>query len=143
MCPVTARAVAPADLLVRARAFHASELPFVFGLVRPDAALPPNWPRPEGSEAQALSDAMLDHWVGFARTGSPDAAGRPTWAPYSSGEAYMRFADRPIPSSDMLPGMFELLEAWVAERRRAGEQWFLNAGVAARSDISSLHRARP
>ena len=74
---------------------------------------------------------MMDYWVSFARTGSPNGSGRPNWAPYSSNEAYMRFGDRPMPSSDMLPGMFELLEAWVAERRRTGGQWFLNAGVAA------------
>ena len=43
----------------------------------------------------------------------------------------MRFAERPAAETDMLPGMFEMQEAWVGARRRAGEQWFLNVGVAA------------
>lgn len=122
------------DAASRARdycAFHASELPYVFGHVGPAAVLPPNWPRPDGAGDAALSDAMLDYWVSFARTGTPNGDGRPVWAPYAEGEAYMRFAGRPIPSVDLYPGMFELHEQWVAERRRAGAQWFVEVGVAA------------
>jgi para-nitrobenzyl esterase len=118
-------------------AFHASELPYVFGLVRPDAALPPNWPRPAGPDEAALSEAIIDYWVSFARTGSPNGPGRPHWRPYSDREAYMRFAGRPIPSTDLLPGMFELHETSVGARRRAGTQWFLDVGVSAPTIPSS------
>ena len=122
------------DPAARARdlcAFHASELPYVFGRTGPDAELPPNWPRPDGPAEAALSEAMVDYWAGFARTGTPEAPGRPRWPPYGESEAYMRFAGRPMAETDLYPGMFELHEARVAARRRAGEQWFLDVGVAA------------
>lgn len=112
-------------------AFHASEVPYVFGHVGPDAVLPVHWPRPEGADETALSAAMLDYWVRFARTGRPSSDGHPRWRPYSDGQAYMRFSARPIPDSDPIPGMFEMQEAVVDRRRRAGRQWFVNVGVAA------------
>ncbi|TSH90671.1 carboxylesterase family protein [Verticiella sediminum] len=112
-------------------AFHASELPYVFGQVGPDAALSVNWPRPEGAAEAALSDAMLDYWVGFIRDGVPAGAGRPAWPPYARNEGYMRFADGPKPGADPIAGMFEMQEELVSRRRRAGQQWFLNVGVAA------------
>lgn len=115
------------DAASRARdycAFHASELPYVFGQTGPNGALAPNWPRPDGAEDAALSEAMTDYWTSFARTGNPNGTGRPVWAPYAEGEAYMRFAARPIPSTDLYPGMFELHEAWMNARRAANRQWF-------------------
>ncbi len=121
----------PATAARRLCGFHASELPYVFGQVGTDAALPPNWPRPVAAGAAALSDAMIDYWVGFARTGTPRAARAPAWPPYGDDEAYMRFGERPVVATDPVPGMFELQEAVVDRRRRAGQQWFVNVGVAA------------
>lgn len=112
-------------------AFHASELPFVFGQTGPDAALPPNWPRPESVEDAALSSAMMDYWTSFARTGVPHSGGQPVWPAYSEGEAYMRFSGTPIADTDLLPGMFEMQEELVRRRRENGEQWFVNVGVNA------------
>lgn len=109
-------------------AFHASELPYMFGNLGAGVALPPNWPRPDGPDDATLSDAMMDYWVAFARTGRPDAAGRPHWRPYAEGEAYMRFADRPYPETDMLPGMFEAQDAWMRERQCADMQWLPGVG---------------
>ena len=74
---------------------------------------------------------MLDYWVSFATTGTPRSARGPAWSPYGRDESYMRFASVPVAGRDMLPGMFELLEELVRRRRRAGEQWFVNVGVAA------------
>ncbi len=122
------------DPAARARglcAFHAAELPFVFGHVGREVALPPNWPRPAGAAEESLSETMLEYWIAFATGGTPNGAGRPHWPPYSGRGAYMRFAERPTAEADLLPGMFELQEAWVAARRRAGEPWFANVGVAA------------
>lgn len=114
------------------RAFHASELPFVFGQIGKDARLPPNWPRPDGQDDLALSDAMMDYWVAFARTGKPDAAGRPIWPAFQPGKNYMLFSQTAIPSRDPYPGMYELNEQVVARRVRAGnQQWFFNVGIAA------------
>ena len=122
------------DPAARARslcAFHAAELPYVFGQIGSEGALPPNWPRPDGAAEAALSEAMMDYWVGFATTGDPNGPGRPSWPAYADGEGYMRFSGGPVAATDLYPGMFEMHEAWVAARRRAGEQWFLNVGVAA------------
>lgn len=111
--------------------FHASEVPFVFGHIGPDASLPENWPRPEGAEQRALSKTMMRYWVNFAKTGVPSSQGGPQWKPYASAENYMRFADKPIAATHPEPGMFELHEEVVNRRRQAGQQWFLNVGVAA------------
>jgi para-nitrobenzyl esterase len=111
-------------------AFHASELPFVFGHVGQDAWLPASWPRPDGNNDRSLSDAMISYWVGFAETGVPAQAGYPEWQEYSAGEAYMHFADEAIPGNDPVSGMFELQEEVVTRRRHVNQQWFLNVGVA-------------
>lgn len=118
------------DAAMRARdlcAFHAGELPYVFGLPR----LPSSWPRPEGEEDRALSEAMLDYWASFAATGVPRTRLGPAWPAYGSDQSYMRFSSVPVAGRDLLPGMFELQEALVSRRRRAGVQWFANVGVAA------------
>jgi para-nitrobenzyl esterase len=111
-------------------AFHASELPFVFGHVGHEAWLPPNWPRPDSNEDKSLSDAMIGYWVGFAKSGIPAQAGLPQWRAYSDGEDYMRFGDEAVPSKNPVPGMFELQEDVVARRRHAEQPWFINVGVA-------------
>lgn len=43
----------------------------------------------------------------------------------------MHSAERPRLAHDLLPGMFEMQEALVERRRKVGQQWFLNVGVAA------------
>lgn len=113
-------------------AFHAGELPFVFGHLR-RKRLPPNWPVPSRPTDAALSRTMMDYWTSFAATGTPRSGDGPPWPRYSEGAAYMRFDRGAHAGTDPLPGMFELHEEMVRRHRRAGEQWFLKAGVA-RSD---------
>ena len=112
-------------------AFHASDVPYVFGQIDPGATLPPNWPRPEGDGEQALSAVMMDYWTNFAKTGVPSSPNGPAWNPYSADEAYMRFSGEAIAETDLLSGMFEMQEELVGRRRRAGMQWFFNVGVTA------------
>jgi para-nitrobenzyl esterase len=112
-------------------AFHASDLPYVFGQVGEDAALAPNWPAPDGEGARALSASMIDYWVSFAASGTPESDGAAAWRPYSEDEAYLRFADRPLAGTDPVSGMFELQNEWVRRRREAGAQWFIDVGVNA------------
>ncbi|HTU12581.1 MAG TPA: carboxylesterase family protein [Allosphingosinicella sp.] len=122
------------DAAARARdlcAFHAAELPYVFGLVGPRWSLPATWPRPDSDTDRALSAAMMDYWVSFAAAGVPRSARGPAWPAYGTAQAYIRFADVPIAGRDPFPGMFELQEELVSRRRAAGEPWFLNVGVAA------------
>ena len=54
-------------------AFHSDEIEYVFGTLdtRPGAV----W-RPEDRK---LSEAMMDYWTNFARTGDPNGAGLPEW----------------------------------------------------------------
>jgi para-nitrobenzyl esterase len=110
-------------------AFHASELPFVFGTFD---ATPPYWPNPpQGAEETALSEAMIDYWTSFARDGRPRAAHAPDWAPFAgAGGAYMHFTDAPHLSRDLMPGMYALNEAVVCRRNAAGGiGWNWNVGL--------------
>jgi len=110
-------------------AFHASELPFVFGTLE---ATTPNWPKiPATPQETSLSEAMIGYWTSFARTGKPRAANQPDWPPYGSAHSYMAFADAPHPSNHLLPGMYEFNEAVVSRSRASGDiAWNWNAGLA-------------
>jgi para-nitrobenzyl esterase len=108
-------------------AFHGSEMPYTFGHVGKDAVLPPNWPLPDGPEEAVLSDAMISYWTSFARTGVPKAPGQPDWPPYAQNKGYMDFVETPEPSTNLMPGMFELQEEIVRRARRAGDQPWVGA----------------
>jgi para-nitrobenzyl esterase len=112
-------------------AFHASELPFVFGRTGDVRAFPPNWPVPDSEASRALSGAMIDYWVSFAATGTPQSGSGPAWEPYSDGQSYLRFADHPVAGRNPVPGMFEMQEELVRRRRAQDENWFINVGVNA------------
>jgi para-nitrobenzyl esterase len=53
---------------------HGLEVPFVFGSVRRPEVVPFTG---GGPGAEALSDAMIDAWTAFARTGDPSVPGTP------------------------------------------------------------------
>ena len=109
-------------------AFHASELPYVFGTYE---HTPPHWPAIPGTvEDRRLSDAMMSYWLGFARDGRPVAEGQPQWRPYGEDRAYITFDGAPAPGQHLMPGMFELVETVVCRRRIQGETpWHWNVGV--------------
>ncbi len=109
-------------------AFHASEIPFVFGTAD---ATPPLWPKvPEDAANLKLSETMSAYWASFARDGAPSAEGQPSWPPYGTDQAYMKFADAPIPGLHVLPGMYEFNEKVVCRRRAAGGiAWNWNVGL--------------
>jgi len=109
-------------------AFHAAELPYVFGTA---GQTPPFWPKvPDTLAERRLSDAMMSYWVSFARTGEPVANGQPAWLPYGKEANYMAFAQGPKPGAKLFPGMFALHEAAMCRRRAAGDQpWNWNTGV--------------
>jgi para-nitrobenzyl esterase len=110
-------------------AFHASELPYVFGTLD---GTPPLWPKvPASPREDALSDAMIDYWTSFARTGSPRAANAPDWPAYGSAGAYLHFTDTPHPETHLMPGMYRLNEEVVCRRVAAGGlAWNWNVGLA-------------
>ncbi len=61
-------------------AIHAMELPFVFGTLGTALGLTAG----DTPAAHALSDAVQDAWLGFARTGRPKSAKLPDWPPYDA-----------------------------------------------------------
>ncbi len=62
----------------RPRAFHCAEIPFVFA--NTDVC---DHMTGGGSRARALSSIVSDAWIQFARTGDPNHAAMPAWAPCS------------------------------------------------------------
>jgi para-nitrobenzyl esterase len=63
----------------RPRAFHCSEIAFVFDNTDRCASMTGGVP-----EARSLAGKMSDAWINFARTGDPNHANFPHWPPFSS-----------------------------------------------------------
>jgi para-nitrobenzyl esterase len=114
-------------------AFHASELPYVFGRVADLATFAPNWPRPPATTAESqLTDAMTSYWASFVRDGVPKAAGMPAWPRFTAQDrGYLDIDERPAAARDLHPGPFAFADALVAERRQQGRGWRLDIGFAA------------
>lgn len=110
-------------------AFHASELPYVFGTAN---RTPARWPAVPATPAEKqLTTAMLDYWASFARTGTPAAASAPAWPAYGRERAYLAFEDVPHAKVNLMPGMYELNEQVVCRRRaKGGIPWHWNVGLA-------------
>jgi para-nitrobenzyl esterase len=123
----------PAQAARGLTAFHASELPYVFGQVGEGAKLGPNWPRPPlTAEETALSDAMMAYWVSFVRTGAPTASGETGWPRFTARERdYLDIDARPVAARDLQPAAFGWADALVAERRARGRAWRLDIGFSA------------
>ncbi|RYE04316.1 MAG: carboxylesterase family protein [Sphingomonadales bacterium] len=110
-------------------AFHASELPYVFGTFD---GVGPLWPKiPETPAEHALSDAMIGYWTSFAATGAPKASGAPDWPVFGATRSYLHFTDTPKAEAGLLPGMFELHETVMCRRKATGTiPWMWNSSVA-------------
>jgi para-nitrobenzyl esterase len=120
----------PAADTARLHAFHASELPYVFGTAD---RTPPRWPKlPDLPQETELSEAMVGYWTSFATAGEPSAANQPSWPAYGTTRAYMWFAETPRAGTHLLPGMYELSEQVVCRRRaKGGLPWNWNVGLVA------------
>jgi para-nitrobenzyl esterase len=57
-------------------AYHGTEIPYVFDMHD-------DWLPTEAADRQ-LTDAVMDYWVQFARSGDPNIPGRPEWPAYST-----------------------------------------------------------
>jgi para-nitrobenzyl esterase len=111
-------------------AFHASEIPYVFGTFD---GTPAGWPPiPDTAGERRLSGAMLDYWTSFARNGRPTAMNGPDWAPFGPDSAYMNFGATPRLSKPFMPGMYELHEQIMCRRKQDGTQsWNWRMGSTA------------
>jgi para-nitrobenzyl esterase len=109
-------------------AFHASEIPYIFGTAD---RTPPLWPKIDANTQEAdLAEALSAYWAAFARDGQPKAPGQPAWQPYGTDRAYMNFGVAPKPATHLLPGMYELNEEIVCRRRARGDTpWNWNFGI--------------
>lgn len=109
-------------------AFHASELPFVFGTMK---RTPPYWPEiPTNRTEKRLSDAMIGYWTSFASAGLPKAANEQDWPAFGASGDYMLFSDSPHASRGLMPGMYGLHEAAVCRRKaKGGLAWNWNTGI--------------
>jgi len=109
-------------------AFHASEIPYMFGTFDGVGA---QWPKiPETAEEQGLSDAMIGYWTSFAMTGVPRAANAPDWPAFGAERNVMHFAAAPVPVKDFMPGMFQLNEEVMCRRKATGKvPWHWNVGL--------------
>ena len=109
-------------------AFHASELPYVFGTLD---RIGPLWPKiPDTASERAFSDALLDYWASFARDGRPVAANAPDWPVYGAAQAYLHLAAMPEAKTDLMPGMYELNEAAKCRKESIKVGWNWNVGLA-------------
>ena len=118
----------PAEDAAGLHGFHASELPFVFGTFDSTPAM---WPKvPHSVSERKFSDAVIEYWTSFARTGKPRAMGEPDWPAYGKADAYMDFGMVPKVEEHVLPGMYSFNEEVVCRRRVAGDLgWNWNVGL--------------
>jgi para-nitrobenzyl esterase len=72
-------------------AYHAVEIPFVFGNDGPEA-LAVTAPRAQWG---TLSEQMMDAWTAFARSGDPNAPSLPHWAQYDTTRRATMMFDKP------------------------------------------------
>ncbi|MGA0607716.1 carboxylesterase/lipase family protein [Phenylobacterium sp. VNQ135] len=114
----------PAANALDLHAFHAAEIPYVFGT---HDRTPTGWPKPPASSTETrLTEAIQGAWANFVKTGAPGGG----WRPYGETRAYMAFEDAPRPAERLMPGMYELNEAVVRRRRVEGKTpWNWNVGV--------------
>lgn len=102
-------------------AFHASEVPYMFGTID---RMTPLWPKiPDTAAERALSDAMVGYWASFTKS-------QPIWPEHNKGNAFMTFAATPQVSADLKPGEYRLHDEIVCRRRAAGNlPWNWNVGL--------------
>ncbi|ALC11164.1 carboxylesterase/lipase family protein [Sphingopyxis sp. 113P3] len=112
-------------------AFHAIEVPYVFGAAGRDVPLPRNWPVPPiDSRERALSNAVIGYWTSFAKYGRPSVRDGPAWSPYGEAKVYMRFHGRAEAQAGLLSGPYALAEETTCRRRAAGQSWIGAVGSA-------------
>lgn len=109
-------------------AFHASELPYMFGTMD---RTPQYWPKiPADAREKRMSDAMIGYWTSFAKAGAPHAANEADWPAFGTTGGYMTFAGTPTVAKDLMPGMYALHEESVCRRRVSNEMpWNWNVGL--------------
>jgi para-nitrobenzyl esterase len=101
----------PGRQSARLGAFHASEIPYVFGNFV--------WPFPWEDVDHKLSDAMSSYWVNFAATGNPNAKGLPGWPAYDpEKDAVMELGDQVAVGSHFNKAGLDFYDAYFQARMK-------------------------
>jgi len=97
----------------RLRAFHASEIPYVFGTFF--------WPFPWVDTDKELSDAMTSYWVNFAATGNPNGGSLVKWPTYNAkDDQSLEFGDQIAVRSEVNKAGLDFFDGYyqsLAEKR--------------------------
>ena len=94
----------------RLRAFHTSEIPYVFNDLRQH-----NWTFTDVDSR--LADMMSSYWANFVIRGDPNGEGLPRWAPYDAAkEAYMDLGDTPTLRHHLLTSQLDAIERFQQQR---------------------------
>jgi para-nitrobenzyl esterase len=101
--------VSPGPQAARWRAFHSSEIPYVFGTF---SAAPERGYTTADAE---LSETMARYWANFVRAGDPNGAGLPKWPAYRTDRpALIEFGDAAVAKPIATP---EKLRIWRGQAR--------------------------
>ncbi len=87
---------------------HAGEIEYVFGAL--DSVAGVTW----APEDRTLSNAMIDYWSSFAKTGTPTAAGQPAWPAFDKpGAPVMLLGDTIRVAPEAHRDRYEAFDAYV------------------------------
>ncbi len=91
----------------RYKAFHSSEIPYVFGTLDTSA-------RPFTAADRALSRQAMRYWVNFVKTGDPNGAGLPKWPAFTvKSKAIQAIGDATKPRAILPPKTLSLFKRHV------------------------------
>jgi len=98
--------------LIKLRARHSAEIPYVFGVLK---SLKAPWEPVDFK----ISDAMMDYWSNFAKTGNPNGSGLPHWPRYTPHDRQVMLIGPQIhaePATDQK--RFEFIDSFIARYRK-------------------------
>ncbi len=96
--------VEPGPDAARYKAFHSSEIPYVFDTL--DTA-----ERPFTAQDRAIAARMSDYWVNFVKFGDPNGKGLPKWPAFTATDKLMmELGDRAEPRTLLGPDQLEVFE---------------------------------
>lgn len=102
--------IPPGPLSAVQKAYHASEIPYVFGNLNP--------PRPWEPTDRTVSELMNSYWASFAATGDPNGKGLPVWPAYSEREDQsIMFGDKPSITTGLSKPGLDFFDRYYAKLR--------------------------
>ena len=108
--------VPPAPDANRYGAFHAADVPYVFGTLGKSPYQYAN--RAYDEVDRKLSATMMSYWVNFATTGDPNGANLPRWSPYTmKDDNTMEFGDTVQLRQGIRKERLDFMDRFFAARR--------------------------